>query len=318
MTIFKKQISKSNQMLTIIILCFGVILTVTGLYLGLKNFDPKYFTTLVGFIGAILTIFGLFGNLSKEIKSSKTQQEIKDNTERNLQPLAISSLYFHLEYGFDNPKISSVLEKIYDLKIKQEKLLKKSPPAVNGQRKFESLPGIETFELGNEITGLMIILDPNFLKECDFPFPNLKIQLSPRLLKEIITSNGDGTNTVNIDFPVSLEFEVNSRSQYLLQQILVDFKEKKINVKIQPTHWEYSLDNGEIVSFKDLFGKILQLSAYYSYWKDNEKKINIITMILYNDRKRMQFIFKPEEKSKSIMVFNAAYLHQIVDEDFYK
>ncbi|WP_305953311.1 hypothetical protein [Emticicia oligotrophica] len=305
-------------MLVFIILVSGVLLTILGLYLGLKHLDPKYFNATVGSIIAIFTLFSVFGNLSKEISSSQTQKEIKENTERTLQPLSITSLLFTLEYKFDNPKLVTFLKNIYSLKAKQEKLLRKSSTATNGQREIEILPGLTFFEFGDEITGSLIIDDPNFLKSCNFPFPKITLKFSPQYPKETKISNGDGTYTVNVDFPVSLELEANKIDAFTLNQVIVDFKESKVTATIQPLEWKYNLDNGKIVSFKDLFGKYLMLSAYYPYWKDNITKFSISSMTLVNERKKLNFTFTPEEKSGLSIVFNAEYLHKITDSDFYK
>jgi hypothetical protein len=318
MKIFKEKIKQSTQMLTIVILGLGVILTVVGLFLGLKNFDPKYFNAIAGAIIVLLTLFGLFGKLFQDISSSKTQQEIKKNTERALQPFAVSSFNVFLQYEFDNPIIQKALDNINVLKVAQEKLLEKSPPAVNGQRTFEALPGLVVFPEGNKITGNMIITDQNFLKNCEFPFLTIKFQLSPKLPRETKTRNADGTNNIHYDFPVSFELEANETDWFHLHQIIVDYKEKKLVVTIQPLQWHHNVDNGEIVSFQDLFGKYLKLSTYYWGWANNQKKIKILSMILMNDTKRMQFEFKPEEKSNSTIDPNSAFIHQINDIDFVK
>ena len=68
--IFKQNINKTRRMQTILVLCIGVFLTGLGLYLGLKNFDPKYFNVIAGAIIAFLTLFGLFGKLLQDISSS--------------------------------------------------------------------------------------------------------------------------------------------------------------------------------------------------------------------------------------------------------
>ncbi len=67
MIVFKRFVSKRNKMIFFIILLLGVLLTVLGLYIGLKQLDPKYFNAMIGSIITIYTLFGVFGNLSKEI-----------------------------------------------------------------------------------------------------------------------------------------------------------------------------------------------------------------------------------------------------------
>ena len=114
MKVFKENIKYESKMLTIIILSLGVILTIFGLILGVKNFDSKHFNAITGSIIAVITLFGLFGKLFQDISSSNTQQEIKKNTERNLQPFKITALDFTVSYDFDDPKISNTLLKIND------------------------------------------------------------------------------------------------------------------------------------------------------------------------------------------------------------
>ena len=319
MKTFKENINNTRRMLTILILSLGVIFTVVGLILGLKYFDPKYFNAIAGSIIAGLTLFGLFGKLFQDISSSNTQQEIKKNTERNLQPFKITAFSVTLEYDFDNPKISNTIKKVDSIKRDLEELYSKAPPAVNGQRMLPSTPGIIAFEENNKINEAMIIEDFNFLSTCDFPFPNIKIQLSSKFPNETKTSNNDGTYTVNYDFPVSFELEtIPTNEQCRLNEIFIDYRTKKINFSITPIQWECTRDNGEILSFTDLYGKFLKISSFYSSWKDNEKKCNIISLMLINENKRMYFAFTPEEKSNSATDFNVAYIHQIKETDFYK
>ncbi len=174
------------------------------------------------------------------------------------------------------------------------------------------------FDLGNEITGILILDDQLFLKSCNLPFPIITLRFSPQSPIETKTSNGDGTNTGKVDFPVSLELEANKVDAFRLNQVIVDFKENKLTATIQPLEWNYNLYNGKIVSFKDLFGKFLMLSAYFPSWKDNVSKFSVIALTLVNERKKLNFTFTPEEKSNLTLVLNAEYLHKITDTDFYK
>lgn len=304
-------------MQTIVVLSFGVFLTGLGLYLGLKNFDPKYFNVIAGAIIAFLTLFGLVGKLLQDISSSDTQKQIKKNTERNLQPFVISSFQIAIEYDLTNPIISNVSEKIEKLKNQIEELYSKAPPEVNGQRMLPATPGIFAFPDNNKIKGQMIIENEAFLKSCGFIFPIIKFQLSKQYPKESKTDNGDGTYLVNVDFPVSFELQTYPQiDKSNLSRIIVDYAKNKVIFHINPIQWHYTLDNGEILSFTDLFGQFLKLSAYYNNWQDNEQKINIVSMVLINDKKKLQFIFEPAEKSKLLMEFNSAYIHQISESDF--
>lgn len=319
MKVFKKSIKIRGRMMTIVILSLGVILVIIGLILGLKSFDPKYFNAIAGSIIAGITLFGLFGKLFQDIASSNIQQEIKKNTERNLQPFKITSLSVSLEYEFDNPIISNTLIKIDSIKKNIEELYSREPPAINGHRMLPSIPGIIAFEENNKINNFMIIEDLNFLSSCDFPFPKIKLQLSSKYPTENETSNMDGTNSVKIDFPISFELETIPTPEHcILNHILVDYRTNKINFNITPARLQFTRDNGEILSFTDLYGKFLKLSSYYMSWKDNEKKFNIVSLILFNEYKRLQFVFDADEKSNSCIDSNIAYLHQIKETDFYK
>lgn len=304
-------------MQTIVVLSLGVFLTGLGLYLGLKNFDPKYFNVIAGSIITFLTLFGLFGKLLQDISSSETQRQIKKNTERSLQPFVVSSFHVAIQYDLTNPVISSVSKKLEKLKIQIEELYSKAPPAVNGQRMLPSTPGIIAFEQNNKIFGQVIIDNEDFLKNCGFICPSIKFQLSKQYPKESKTDNGDGTYLVNIDFPVSFELQTYPQiDQITLSKVIVDYNENKVIFHVSPVQWNYTLDNGEILSFTDLFGQFLKLSVYYNNWEDNKQKINIISMVLINDKKRLQFIFDPTEKSKSIVELNSASVHQISENDF--
>ena len=317
MKVFKESINKTRKMLTVVILGLGVIIIIIGLILGLKNFDPKYFNAIAGSIIAGLTLFGLFGKLFQDISSSNTQQEIKKNTERNLQPFKITAFSVMLEYDFDNPKISNTLKKVDSVKNYLEDLYSKAPPAVNGQRMLPATPGIIAFEENNKINGAMIIEDLNFLSTCNFPFPNIRLQFSSKYKPKIKNENGDDTLEVNHHFPICFEIETIPSPEFCyLTEIFIDYPAKKIKFTVRPSQWNCSFDSGEILSFTDIFGKFLKISSYYNSWKDNQKKINILGLTLFNENKKMAFSFDTKEKSNLLTDFNSAFIHQIKESDF--
>jgi len=300
-------------------LIVGLLATCIGLLLSIKYIDPKYFNAFVGSIVLLLSFFGLAGKLIQDVSSSKTQSEIKSNTERILQPFIISSLQFGLEYNLDDNNIKSVVNKVDSLKTELETSFSKAPPAVNGTRELPQIPGIIAFEENNKIMGPMAIEGDNILKSLGYIMPLIKMQLSNKYPHETKTSQGDGTFLVNYDFPLLLELQTGFEvDPYKLIRVVADFKEKKITFFIQPTQWHFTADNGEILSFSDLFGKILKISAYYSSWMDNKQKFSITSMLMINDKKKLNFNFATSEKSNSIVDFNAACIHQISKDDFVK
>ena len=162
------------------------------------------------------------------------------------------------------------------IKHQLEDLYSKAPPTVNGKRYLPSTPGFIAFEENNKINNSLIIHEPNFLSNCGYEIPNLTIQISTKSQSENKTINKDGTNTINYDFPVSFElanFPINEQNK--LNRIIVDFQQKKISFNISAIQWNCKRDNGEILSFTDLFGKFLKVSSYYSDWKDNQKNLTL-------------------------------------------
>lgn len=71
--------------MTYFLLVSGLILILVGLYLGLKNIDPKFFVAIASGIGLLIAIFGIFGKLYQDIKSGDKQNNILDNTILNLE-----------------------------------------------------------------------------------------------------------------------------------------------------------------------------------------------------------------------------------------
>lgn len=71
--------------MTYFLLASGLILILFGLYLGLKNIDPKFFVAIASGIGLLIAIFGIFGKLYQDIKSGDKQNNILENTILSLE-----------------------------------------------------------------------------------------------------------------------------------------------------------------------------------------------------------------------------------------
>ncbi len=244
----------------------------------------------------------------------ETQKSILKNTERSLQPFTVSSFQISLEYTFDNPIIEKSLKLVNDLKKELEDAYSKAPASVNGQRTLPSIPGVITFEEienENKIKWINISGNQQLLRSCEFEIPIAKVQL----FKEFPKGNGSFSMTTPIVFEFNTTPNLTTEE---LTSFTVDYERKKIIVHIAPKKWEYTMDSGDISSFTDLFNKFLMISVYYPSWQNNQVKLDIISMILINDKKRLQFIFTQAEKTFFRGDLNSAYIHQIHKKDFLK
>lgn len=253
-------------------------------------------------------------------KLSKSQQNILSNTERTLQPLSINGLSISLSYSLNNLKVKEVVANIFELKKQVEDMYSTAPPAVNGQRYLPETPGVIAFPNDdNKITTPISIDNEIFLSNSGFEIPNLVFQFSKKYPIEEKEKLKTGTYILKDFSDISLDFQsYQNIDPNKLQNIYIDFDNEKIIFNIQLARWHYKLDNGEIASFKDLFGKYLKVSAYYNAHDENQSKIEIVSVVLFNDKKRLQFVFNKTEKTKSQFDFNAAYIHIISPKDFLK
>ncbi len=66
------------------------------------------------------------------------------------------------------------------------------------------------------------------------------------------------------------------------------------------------------------YGKISQTLFLLYILERQWKKINILSLTIFNENKRMDFGFNSDEKFNSVIEPNIAYIHQIKETDFYK
>lgn len=206
------------------------------------------------------------------------------------------------------------------LKNEIETELSKYPPAVDGQRSIPSIPGVIYFpDADNKINTTLIIQNETIISKLNFVCPNIVFQLLDKYPTETREKLSDGTSLVKPDVPISLEltsYQENSNSK--VQSISFDLVNQKMIFLINIQKWHYTKDNGQISSFKDLFGKYLKVKSYYSNYLQNQNKIVIVSAVIINDKKRLQFTFDDSDKSKSVIEFNASYVHLISENNFAK
>lgn len=86
MKILLNTLNAKQKMITfLLITAIGIAITITGLIYGLKIIDPKFYVAIVGVILVAIGLFSYLGKLAQDIKSSKTQEEIKKNTTESLE-----------------------------------------------------------------------------------------------------------------------------------------------------------------------------------------------------------------------------------------
>lgn len=252
-------------------------------------------------------------------KLSTSQGNILENTERTLQPLSINYVSTSLSYDFDNPIIQNIKLELFKIRNEIEVECSKYPPSVNGQRSIPGYDGITYFpDDDNKIKFSLIIQNEETINKLNFKCPNLTYQVFSKFPSEVKEKQTGGGFLVTADRP-SLELRsYEGQSIIKVQNISINFTLKKITVLLNVKDWHYTIDNGQISSFKDLFGKYLKVAAYYNGYLANQNKIEILSTIIINDKKRLQFIFDKNEKSKATIEFNASYIKLISDDNFYK
>lgn len=259
-------------------------------------------------------------NTELYFKLSESQLSILKNTERSLQPLSITDLSVTLSYNFDNANIASVKSYLFDLKSKIEQECAKYPRAVNGTRKIPTIPDVVFFPTeDNKITTTLIVQNQHMLNEINFHCPNIGFQFFSKYPTETRSKQSDGTYLVKKDVEASLELV--SQEDYAknyIQLISLDLTKQKINLIIALKNWIFLKNDGTLLSFKDLFEKFLKVSSYYNNWQKNEQKFEILAAKIINDKKTLQFEFNKEDKSKSAVEFNTAFIKQIKQDNFLK
>ena len=252
-------------------------------------------------------------NTDLYFKLASSQGSILENTERTLQPLSINYISTSISYDFDNPIIQSIKYELIKLKNEIEIECSKYTPSVNGQRKIPAYNGISFFpDENNKITYDLLIQNQDIINKLNFKSPNLTFQIFNKLPSETKTKQTDGTFIITPDYP-SLELNSYEGQPIIkVQNISIDFTRKKITILLSGKEWHYTKDNGEISSFKDLFGKYLKVLAYYGGYTNNQSKIEIVSTIIINDKKRLQFTFDKNDKSNATIEYNAAYLKKLM------
>ena len=224
-------------------------------------------------------------NTELYFKLSESQLSILQNTERSLQPLAISDMSVTLSYDLDNSNISSVKSYLFELKTKIEQECAKYPPAVNGTREIPSIPDVTFFPTDdNKITTSLIIENQHMLNEINFHCPNIRFQFFSKYPSETRTKQSDGTYLVKKDIEPSLELA--SQEDYAnnyIQTISLDLINQKIIIIIVLKSWTFLKNDGTLLSFKDLFEKYLKVSSYYNSWQKNQQKFEILVAKIIND-----------------------------------
>ena len=263
------------------------------------------------FLNSQIELKDLYKRLdSTQRELSNSQSNIYKNTLRGLQPVTINSVTVAVDFKFDNSNALETVKKITALKDQLETDFAKS-------RSYNVIPKDMIVFFGNnlKINGDLIIQQSDFLNTCGLLYPNIVFQFGDKLPVETKEKLKNGENLIHYKFPVSLEFQsYGSFDQYKVIQINVDFSKKVFRAFLQPLqiHWT---DKGEIVSYLDLFGKYLKVSAYYNGYIYNSSKLDIATVNIVNDKKRIFFVLKPTEKVKAYSDPNAAYIHKIVAAD---
>jgi len=252
-------------------------------------------------------------------KLAASQSSILENTERTLQPLSINYISTSLSYDFNNPNIQFIKEELLKIKKEIEIECAKYPPSINGQRAIPAYNGITYFpDENNKIKYSLIIESETIINKMKFKCPNLAFQIFNKFPSEIKVKYADGTSLVTPDKP-SLELtSYEGQSLVNVQNIMIDFIQNRITILLNVKQWHYTKDNGEISSFRDLFGKYLKVLAYYNGYINNQNKIEITATTIINDKKKLLFAFDKNDKSKSEIEFNASYLKLISESNFYK
>ena len=248
-------------------------------------------------------------------KLANSQNLIFRNTERSLEPLSITNISTTLTFDFNDPNIATVKNHLFNIKKDLEIKCATYRAGVTNKSIFPDFSGIVySPSESNKITDLLSIADQDLINKMDFVCPNLVYQIFTKEPSETKEKATDGTFLIKRDNP-SLELKYDGRSEHVLENVMVSFINEKITILLKVKEWNYTKNNGEIVSFRDLYDRHLKVSAFYNGYQNNLIKMAINDATIVNDKKKIYLIFSINDKSKSEIEYNAAFTKVISEKD---